>query len=243
MDNRSITQQGGIGYNSITKTVIDRIANTHCIVCGTAFGKARRAKLYCSHRCKQFGYNHKTEIQEILSIRNEGINKKPMVFFMDDYLSYSRSHKLLRQFKELKRKQLKWESVEQQMVLNKQYGIPSSEYLWSSFVKDRLSDDEDFRLADAEALLDERLLELTSKDLSIEQWSFMKSLYPGLDEIAFFEIVCSLSGEFIDQLSINETEEDEGQILVIKNKFRNHCNLIATGIIKFEKKTSDNAEE
>src|SRR5688572_5306446 len=105
---------------SDTKSVTRVLVNTHCIVCGAAFQVPRSGKLYCSSRCKQFGYNHKSEIQEALSIQKEGINKKPMAFFMDDYLLYSKSHKLLRQFKELKRKQIKWEAVEQQMMLNKQ---------------------------------------------------------------------------------------------------------------------------
>ena len=62
-------------------------------------------------------------------------------------------------------------------------------------------------------------------------------MYPGADDTNFFEMVCSLSREFIQQLSLDETKrQKKDEYLVIKNRYVNHCNLIASGIIKFEKK-------
>jgi hypothetical protein len=52
-DPKSVTNGRNLGI----KTVMPQVLNTHCIVCGVEFPRKRSGKLYCSSRCKQFGYN------------------------------------------------------------------------------------------------------------------------------------------------------------------------------------------
>ena len=55
-------------------------------------------KLYCSNRCKQFGYNHKTEINQALAASERGINQKPIFFFIDEYSSMNKKQKMLKRY-------------------------------------------------------------------------------------------------------------------------------------------------
>jgi hypothetical protein len=112
-----------------------------------------------------------------------------------------------------------------------------SNYLFDTYVRKKLTEDEEGELYDIETVLDERLIDLAPKELSLEQWSFIKSLHPSVDNLSFFEIVCSLSKQFLSQLSLSSDEiNSNSEHLLIKNKFRNHCNLIASGVIKFQKR-------
>jgi hypothetical protein len=242
MRNSLATQSVSDGNIFATETVTARLANTHCTVCGTAFETRRSGKLYCSPKCKQFAFNHKSEISDLLSSGKTGQNEKRVVLFIDDYLSYDRLQRLLKLFKELRRKKLKWEGAEQQLKINDHYGVTSSNLLWSTYVKEKLTEEEEGCLYNAETLLDDQLHELTSKHLSIEQWSFIKKLYFDNDDLSFFQIVCSFSMDFIQRLSLDEdnnTKKDEYS--VIKARYIYHCNLIASGVIKFEKREQTEA--
>lgn len=221
--------------DSTTNSVTHLIANTHCIVCGIAFERARRGKLYCSSRCKQFGYNHRTEISQVLSEQERAINPKPLVFLIDDFNKYDKRQKMLKRYRELQKKKLQWESANQEILYRDKLNLPIGIYLWDSVSK-KLTDDQENEFYNVETELEEELYDLVPKELSLEQWSFIKSLHPALDEIPFFELVCSLSTDFFRQLSLSESDaKTNGMNLVIKNKFMNHCNLIATGEIKFVK--------
>jgi predicted nucleic acid-binding Zn ribbon protein len=226
--------------NSVIKSVKAFIANTHCIVCGTAFQTARTGKMYCSSRCKQFGYNHKQRINQLISDRNRSINPSSMSFSIDEFNLYNKKQKMLRKLKELSRKKKHWESVDQEIGLRQKIGSPVSDLLWNHYISRRLSEDEDGELYEAEMELEEHLHELIAPELSIEQWSFIKSLYSSLDEISFLELVSSLSSDFFQQLTLENEEKKNEVNLMIRNKFINHCNLIATGVIKFEKKEDVN---
>lgn len=71
-----------------------------------------------------------------------------------------------------------------------------------------------------------------------QQWSFIKSLYPSLDDLKFIEVESSLSSEFFEQLNLTSNSSvGNSEFLVIKNKFVNRCNLMAMGIVQFVKKT------
>jgi hypothetical protein len=219
-----------------TKSVTTKLINTHCIVCGSGFQAARVGKLYCSPRCKQFGYNHKAEIAQLLSDKKKSINPEPAIYFLDDFTEYNKKQKMLRKLKELRRKKRQWESADQEIGIRQKIGSPVSDLLWNQYIGKRLTEDEDGELYEAEMELEEQLYELIAPELSIEQWSFIKSLYSSLDEISFLELVSSLSSDFLQQLNLDEEDKKNGINLMIRNKFINHCNLIVAGTIKFEKK-------
>lgn len=233
LDTRSVTTNNHSDTNSVTPTLL----NTHCIVCGKAFQVARMSKLYCSARCKQFGYNHKTEITQALASRQKGINPKPMIFLIDDFTLYDKIQKRIKRFRELAKKRFTWESIDQEIRLRQKIDLPVNDYLWNSYISKKLTENEENELSNNENELEEHVIDLDLKELSLEQWSFIKSLHETLDELAFLRFVSSLSKEFLGQLNYSEkTTSGNNEYLVIKNKFVNHCNLIATGIIKFEKK-------
>ena len=50
------------GNISDTNSVTPPLRNTHCFICGKPFNTERFGKLYCSAKCKQFGYNHKERL-------------------------------------------------------------------------------------------------------------------------------------------------------------------------------------
>lgn len=228
---------------SVTNTAKQITLNTHCIVCGTAFPTARMGKLYCSPRCKQFGYNHKHEISQALATRERGISPKPLSFFIDDYMAYNKTHRLLKRYRELEKKRLSWEEANQEIKLRHQCGLSSPDYLWDRYTGRKLTEAEESELYDAECTLPEEVLGLNLKDLSLEQWSFIKSLHLNLDDPSFLEVSSSFSDSFIKQLTINNGSCDNSpEELIIKNKFNNHCNLIALGIITFVKREKVEAE-
>lgn len=224
-----------------TKSITPIIVNTHCIVCGKPFQVARMGKLYCSTRCKQFGYNHKAEIHQALAIREKGINPKPMIFIIDDHILYDKKQKMLKRFRELERKRVRWESIEQEIEQRQKSGLLISNYLLDSHVSNQLTEEEKDEIWSIETELEEKIMDLKPYELSLEQWSFIKSLYPALNEIAFFQVASSLSKEFLGQLNLRENATaGSNEYLVIKNKFVNHCNLVAMGIIQFIEKEDSN---
>lgn len=236
MNNKSETNLATKNGRSDTNLVTTIIVNTHCIVCGKPFQVPRISKLYCSARCKQFGYNHKNEISQAIEAK-KGVGSTPMKFFIDDFNEYYDKQKILKRYKELKKKKLFWESVTEEIKQRQNLDLPVSEYLFSQHINKKFTEDEESEFYNCETVLDEKLIELNLRELSIEQWSFIKSLYPYLDEISFFELVSSLSVEFIWQLNLSENNSKAIIAnLIIKNKFVNHCNLIATGVIRFEKR-------
>jgi len=222
--------------NSITNSVIHILGNTACIVCGTAFQAARVGKIYCSPRCKQFGYNHKDQISRSLKAKSIGILAKPQIFFIEDFNSYTKNQRILKTFRELSKKKQRWELANQELKEKERLEMPISNYFLESYSNKKLTENEETDLYNAETELDEQIIDLNPKELNIEQWSFIKSLYPSLDNISFFELVCSLSVDFLSQLTISEESNIKNlDKLVIKNKFLNHCNLIASGVINFKK--------
>jgi predicted nucleic acid-binding Zn ribbon protein len=236
MNNIQDLQSGRISQDPDTKSVTPSILNTHCIVCGSAFETARAGKLFCSPRCKQFAYNHKSEIIQALEKRDRGISPKPLTFFIDDFFRYDNMQRMLRRYRELKKKNSDWESANQELKTRNQMQVHISSYLIDSYVGKKLTEEEDSELYNAETELDDEIIELNPRELSIEQWSFIKSLHPSLDELSFFSLVSSMSKEFLNQLKLSESESKQGGYVTIKNKFINHCNLIATGVIKFGKR-------
>jgi hypothetical protein len=240
MDNTLVTNLVITNNTLDTNSITTKIANTNCIVCGKGFEMPRMGKLYCSSKCKQFGYNHKNEIAQALANRQQGISPRQMTFYIDDYNIYYRKNKMLKRYKELEKKQKEWDSADQNIAYRQKLNLPISDFTLGEYASKKLSENEESDLYDNEMALDERILDLNPRELSLEQWSFIKSLYPSLDELAFFEIVTSLSKQFFEQLNLRmDSNSGNKDFIVIRNKFINHCNMIATGVIQFAKKEED----
>ena len=110
----------------VTNLVTPIISNTHCIVCGKAFQTARKGKLYCSPGSKQFGYNHKAQLNHSLTIQERGISPKPMKFSIEDFTSYDKLKKI-KTYRELKMKNAQWElaDLELRFRLNSAFPMPN----------------------------------------------------------------------------------------------------------------------
>lgn len=228
--------------NSDTKTVIESLRNSHCIICGTPFNTARVGKLYCSSKCKQFGYNHKEEI--INSKKNSGgINAKPQTFYLEDFQFYNESRKRLKRYKELSSKQQRWELAKAELINSESTGFPATNYTWEIYNSKKLSEDEDGELYELETDLADELKLLNLKEISIEQWSFIKALYPSLENISLCELIDSFGNSFFSQLDLRANDGKINANVTIKSKFINHCNLIADGIIRFIKKPGNDENE
>ena len=224
---------------SDTNTVTHTLRNSHCIICGIPFKTARFAKLYCSAKCKQFGYNHKEKINQTGHVSGTGINATPQIFLIDEFQFYDKRQKMLKRFKELTKKKSEWEVTESEITMSNRIGIQASGHTWEKYTK-RLTENEESEFYDLETDIEDELKLLTLKELSIEQWSFIKSLYLSFDEISLCEMIASLSKDFYSQLNLSPANSDTNSNVIIKNKYVNHCNLIATGVIKFEKKPVSN---
>jgi hypothetical protein len=241
MHNNETTKTANTRSDSDTKSVILIRRNTHCAVCNKQFEVARVGKLYCSHRCKQFGFNHKNEIQEILKIRMLEYNPEIISFFIDDYVLYNKRQITLKRFKELEKKKLEWECINTEILQKQKLGIHVDEYSFAKYARYKLTENEEFELYNAESELDENFLMLQSKELSLEQWSFIKFKYSVIDDNSLFEIISSLSKEYLDQLTIKENSDSKNNLgFRIKNEFIEHCNLIANGKVQFVKKNEEN---
>jgi hypothetical protein len=232
------------GDSLVQKSVTPILINTRCIVCGTAFPVARASKLYCSSRCKQFAYNHPNEIEQALARRERGINPTPISFYIDDYNDYCSIQRMVKRFKELEKKRKEWDALSQEIKLSENVGIPVRNYVWDHYVRDKLTGEEESELYHYQCNLDEYVQELNIKELSIEQWTFIKHQYPDLNMNEFFLLSASLSSEFMNQLKLREAgSEIDDQFYAIRNKFVNHCNLIAEGIIRFVNKEEAKVNE
>ena len=229
---------------TVTNSVTHTLKNTHCIVCGNPFNTARISKLYCSAKCKQYGYYHKEKISNNVSNTVTGINPKPQSFYIEEYSLYDKRIKMLKRYKELKRKDQRRELAENEIRMRQKIGLDVSNYLWDSYTSNQLISDEEDEIYDCENELDEQYFHLNYRELTLEQWSFLKSLYPDNDELSFYRTVSSLGREFIDELNVQPVNpKDRNEHLVIKNRFINHCNLIADGKIKFIQKPEENEKE
>lgn len=228
---------------SATNSVTSTLKNSRCIICGTAFQTARASKLYCSNKCKQFGYTHKEKIKSLFPNSFDGINEKTESFYIDEFSLYDKRFKLLKRYRELKRKDDQRENAEVEIKMRQQVGLEISKYLWDTYTTKQLTQKEEDEIEQDENEFDEEFLLLSLKELTLEQWSFLKSLYSDLDELSFYRTASSLSREFINELNLNPIDNEERDVVsVIKKRFINHCNLIVEGKIKFIQKPDQKDE-
>jgi hypothetical protein len=192
------------------------IRNTNCIICGAKFAKDRASKLYCSKKCRQAAYYHKDKIEAIRNSKMKGINGQILTFSMREYKEYNKIRDRLMNYRKLQShfKQVEEGSKEWDLLYNnpnsaltfERYEIPK--VLWDS----------------------------KPPPLSIEQWSFIRSLYPELNTTVFCQMVCSLSDEFFDQISSNAKEEPANKVeklQPIKYRYLHHLKKIVHREIKF----------
>ena len=151
---------------------------------------------------------------------------------------------MYKRYKELDKKRREWEAIKQEIKLCETTGVSARNYTWDCYVKGKLTPEEEGEHYGISCELDEDIQDLNLKELSIEQWSFLKSQQPSLDNKAFFQFSSSLSREFMDQLKLRERDSESGiQYLTIVNKFINHCNLIGEGVIRFVKQEEMNEKK
>jgi len=228
---------------SDTNPITTNLRNSHCIICGTPFNTARMGKLYCSPKCKQFGYNHKEKIFQSGNIVGKGINAKPQTFYLDEFQFYDKRQKMLKRYLELVDKQNQRELADCEISNCEKAGFPTNNHTWQNFVSKKLTDNEEGELYDLETEIEDELKSLTLKEISIEQWSFIKSLYTDIEGVSLCELIAYLSKGFFSQLNLSPTDHYTNENVTIKNKFINHCNLIAEGIIRFVKMPANEENE
>jgi len=167
---KSDQKRGIKSYSSVTKSSL----KTHCIICNSVFNKPRAGKLYCSNRCKQFGYNHKQE--ETKSDLVEIHRKKEIRIHIKDYSYYVQMNTKIKRFKELSKRNEKFKDEERKLNIKKNLGIPLNlEYSLSSILQE-LDNDE----TDELEIIRNEICEFKNYDvhnLSLEQWSFFKMQY------------------------------------------------------------------
>lgn len=220
---------------SDTNAVTPFLRNSYCIICGKPFTTARMGKLYCSAKCKQFGYNHKEKIFQAKNISGTGINAKPQTFYLDEFQFYAKRQKMLKRYKELMYKQTQWELAKNEILNCKNLGIIPTNHAFVKYTTKKLTDNEEGELSGLDAEIEDEIKLLTLKEISIEQWSFIKSLYPDIEGVSLCELIESLSTSFFSQLNLSPANHYTNENVTIKNKFINHCNLIGDGVIKIVK--------
>lgn len=219
--------------NSVKKSFL----NTHCIVCKSLFTKPRVGKLYCSNRCKQFGYNHKNLQNEITSSFDEPKKAKRKKINIGEYLFYREMIEKVKRFKELSKRNCRYEEEDIKMQMRENMGIqlnPEKIIINNSY---KLRDDE---MDELEMLKEEVSVFVNYEiyNLSLEKWSFFKIMNPKLDFENLFQIICQFSSEYINQLSFVTSDSDRTfDNLGIKKKYIEHCNEINEGVIHFYNKT------
>ena len=202
-----------MGTNSV---IIAPVKNTNCIMCGKAFIKERASKLYCSPKCRQSGYYHKDKIAAIRLSQSKGISNEQVSFSLKEYKKYNQYRDLLRKYRELE---------------SEFHHVKEGSEDWNFLYKNPCC-----ALTYQKAKIPKKIFGLKPPLLSIEQWSFIKSIYPDFKPVDFIELVCSLSSDFFYQLSLVDKENIIKANLKtepIRNKYLFHLAKIANGEVKF----------
>jgi endogenous inhibitor of DNA gyrase (YacG/DUF329 family) len=202
--------------------------NTHCIVCKTPFNRARSSKLYCSARCKQFGYNHKDELRNIRD--NASINEKHKCVKLSqvDYEAYLINFQRVKRYRELLKRNQKFIEEMKKSDIRQEMGIIYNSENDVYMKSQELDNQEVTEMSKLKKELKE-LASLEATYLTIEQWSFLKLLHKSLDNRVLFKLISNFSKEYIKELSLSVTNEDIDQKSNIKQKFIAHCNNLTDG--------------
>ena len=205
--------------------------NTHCIVCKTQFNKARSSKLYCSGRCKQFGYNHKAEISKFKDTISSNEKHKCVKLSQVDYEAYLINFQKVKRYRELLKRNQKFMEEMKKSDIRQEIGI---NYNSENIVSIRSLELDNHEVAEIEKLKKE-LKELSSLEptyITLEQWSFLKIMHKNIDNRVLFKLISNYSKEYIQELSLAVTNEDIDPKSNTKQRFIIHCNYLTEGAIK-----------
>ena len=236
MSNPTVTSIAPIVTKSSNNSVKKAFLKTHCIVCNSLFTKPRVGKMYCSNRCKQFGYNHKSLQNAINSSFDEPKKAKRKKINIGEFLFYREMFEKVKRFKELSKRNYRFDEEDIKMQMRENMGIqlnPEKIILNNSY---KLREDE---MDELEMLREEVSVFVNYEiyNLSLEKWSFFKIMNPKLDFENLFKIICQFSSEYINQLSFTTLDSDKTcDNLGIKKKYIEHCNAINEGSVYFYNK-------
>ena len=236
MSNQTVLSSDKKGSRNSNNLVKKSFLKTQCIVCNTLFTKPRVGKMYCSNRCKQFGYNHKG-LQKGITLTNE--EQKPVKkrrININEYFFYRETVEQIKRFKELTRRNCRFEEENMKIQLRENMGIPQSP---ESIILNNVCQLREDELDELEILKDKvyNFSNFEIQNLSLEKWSFFKIMNPKLDFENLFKLICQFSSEYISQLNFVALDLDETvDNLGIKKKYIQHCNAISEGVIRFYNK-------
>ena len=233
MSNQTVISSGKKGNRNSNNSVKKSSLKTQCIVCNTLFTKPRVGKMYCSNRCKQFGYNHKGSERKITLLNDEPKTFKKRRININEYFCYREMVEQIKRFKELTRRNCRFEDEDIKIRLRQNMGIPQSP---ESIILNNVCQLREDELYELEILKDKvsNFENYEIQNLSLEKWSFFKIMNPKLDFENLFKLICQFSNEYISQLSFTALDPKETvNNLGIKEKYIEHCNAISEGTIKF----------
>jgi hypothetical protein len=236
MSNQTVLSSSKRGNRNSNNSVKKSFLKTECIVCNTLFTKPRVGKMYCSNRCKQFGYNHKGSEKKINLLNEEPKTFKKRRININEYFCYREMVEQIKRFKELTRRNYRFEEEDIKIRLRENMGIPQSP---ESIILNNVCQLREDELDELEILKDKvsNFANFEIQNLSLEKWSFFKIMNPKLDFENLFKLICQFSSEYISQLSFTALDPEETvDNLGIKKKYIEHCNAISEGIIQFYNK-------
>ena len=211
------------------------VINSYCIVCNSPFSKARAGKLYCSNRCKQFGYNHKNlRTENVISKSEPGdsdIKKKRIN--ISQYFYYKEMTEKVKRYKELSKRKYRFEEEYNKIKMRDSMGIRQNTESIIYNASNQLKEEErdELEMLEGEVSI---FSYFEIHNLSLEKWSFFRVMNPKFDNETLFKAICQFSSEYINQLNFRALDPDETvDILGIKKKYIQHCNSITEGIIQF----------
>lgn len=205
--------------------------NTHCIVCKNPFNRARSSKLYCSARCKQFGYNHKDELSKMRDSASINEKHKSIKLSQLDFEAYLINFQKVKRYKELFKRNQKFTEEMKKSDLRQEMGINYNSENIVSIRSLELDIQENTEMEKLKKELKE-LASLEPLNLTLEQWSFLKIMHKNMDNRVLFKLISNYSKEYIQELSLSVTNEDIDPKSNTKQKFIAHCNNLNEGIIK-----------
>jgi hypothetical protein len=236
MSNQTVLSSTKRGNRNSNNSVKKSFLKTECIVCNTLFTKPRVGKMYCSNRCKQFGYNHKGSEKKINFLNEEPKAVKKRRININEYFCYREMVEQIKRFKELTRRNCRFEEEDIKIRLRENMGILQSP---ESIILNNVCQLREDELDELEILKDKvsNFSNFESQNLSLEKWSFFKIMNPKLDFENLFKLICQFSSEYISQLNFIALDPDETvDNLGIKKKYIEHCNAINEGVIQFYNK-------
>lgn len=189
-----------ISNNSLSKAEIARkIRNGSCAICGKAFTAPRAGKLYCSAKCKQFYYSHK---KEFCSEEHRLIMATDTVynFSMKEYERYVSLRKMAQRYR------------------SEAYTIKRAKEKFEMF------DSTTFDLYKKKLPTYIKKIELP--ELSLEQWSFLKVLFPAVNGEYFHKLLASLSRSFFYSLNHSDKGEKKKSTNPVAMQFQIHLQRI-----------------